>query len=499
MEPTLNYPEDKLKEFERVYNEANLLRFPIFYLGTKRLHDIDQIECSGELGGAESGHFRIRAYRSVGFKYPGPQSREAHLAFTSMIHELTRSEGAIKPFVNPLGFTWKELCRRMGIGYSGRAVEQLKMAIMSTKGLLIVSENALYDKTASRRRTTNEAGVNLYDKVVFQRQEMEDGSEADRNFVWFSDWYLRSINAMFNAPLNYRLWWQMNQRSTIASRLYEMLLLRFHRKVRSVRYEYSQLANLLPVTTMFTVSKAQEQLDTALNVLVRAEVIRDAVWTRKPDLKPTQPGYIELVRGKLFGDAEGTLVDTDDGQPITSSVHTADDRADGRTADEDVPFALVGEFYRLWTGSEPVADPTPRELEQARKLIEEHGEDKAPLVVRRAVAAMRKQWPEARTFGAVLRYVPDAIRDAAAHEKNAASLSAQTAEAAEEARRRGEAARQGEEFKSKWRPVYQRLTDDERRELDGHVADRFPFLKGNRSMIELMTLKVLSQRQTAAV
>src|SRR6266511_4499255 len=125
--------------------EANLLRLPVFALHTKGLRLLDGIECSGRI--ARDGHtyrFTFRSTRNTATAYPGPLARSAHLAFLSLLTE----RGLPSP--DPLTWTWRELCRRMGVTYGGQIVRHLKQAITATTGLLLHSEYALYSKPEGR-------------------------------------------------------------------------------------------------------------------------------------------------------------------------------------------------------------------------------------------------------------------------------------------------------------------------------------------------------------
>src|SRR4051812_32877543 len=101
--------------------EANLLRLPLFALQTKNLRSLDGIECRGRLkrDGVDY-EFVFRATRNTATPYPGPLARSVHLALLSLVTE----RGF--PFLNPVTWTWRDLCRRMGITCSGRTVEKVK-------------------------------------------------------------------------------------------------------------------------------------------------------------------------------------------------------------------------------------------------------------------------------------------------------------------------------------------------------------------------------------
>jgi hypothetical protein len=118
--------------------EVNLLRLPVFALQTKGLRMLDGFECRGTVSrGGQTGEYFWRVTRHATRPYPGPLARAAHLALLDILTE----RGL--PFANPITWTWRDLCRRMGVSYYGRGVKHLKEAIRATHGLLIESSGAI--------------------------------------------------------------------------------------------------------------------------------------------------------------------------------------------------------------------------------------------------------------------------------------------------------------------------------------------------------------------
>ncbi len=171
--------------------EANLLRYPLFALHTKGLKTLDGIECSGTVARDGQTHdFTFRATRNTSTLYPGPLARAAHLAILSLATE----HGL--PIENPIPWTWGGLCRRMGVSYCGKMMQDLKRSIQSTAGLLITSHSALYSKPDRRLIQTRDDALHLYERVAFAGTKLPDGTTADANYVWFADWYIQNLNAM---------------------------------------------------------------------------------------------------------------------------------------------------------------------------------------------------------------------------------------------------------------------------------------------------------------
>lgn len=393
--PSLLAWEDQLPHFIRA--EANLLRLPLFALHTKRLKTLDGVECTGRITRDGQTHqFRFRATRNTAGLYPGPQARSAHLAFLSIITE----QG--QPLQNPITWGWRDLCRHMGIEYGGHTIRQLKEAILSTAGLLIHSEYALYSKFEARPICTREDALHLYERVSFIGSQLPDGSIADTNHLWLSEWYLNNLVAMFTAPLNYALWQWLNQRSPIASRLYEFLLINFYSDAPALRINYETLTKYLPVRPEHYRSDARRQLDPAFQLLTAAGVLSIAEWADSKE----GVAQLHLYRGRLLaGASEGNQ-----SLPFTAAdLAAAIDVKELRNL-RPPESEIVTDFYRLWTGNENYR-PTKKEKDQAAQVIAEHGALKAKALIPLTVKRLREKWPDAKSFAAILKYLPEAVAD----------------------------------------------------------------------------------------
>ena len=378
--------------------EANLLRLPLFALHTKGLRALDGITCSGRFRrGGETVQFTFSATRNTATLYPGPLARAAHLAFLSLLTD------AGTPAPQPLTWTWRELCRRMGVAYSGRTVGHLRDAITATAGLLIRSEAALYSKADGRPVTTRQDALHLYDRVVFVGSAMPDGSVSDENRLWLADWYRASLDACFAAPLDYGLWRRLDTRSPIASRLYEFLLVNFHAPTPFLQIRYETLARFLPVKAERFRSAAERQLSAAFEFLRTERVLGGVEWA----VGRNTLARLVLHRGELLS-ARGSR---------TREIAAAEGFAEAEGVEvkelrnsKPAERQLVEEFYRRWTG-DASRRPGPRELADARRILEGHGLAKARALVAVAVKRLRVAWPEAKTFGAVVTYLPEAIAE----------------------------------------------------------------------------------------
>jgi hypothetical protein len=473
--------EGMLSQFIKV--EANLLRLPLFALHTKGLRTLDAIECRGRLSRDDTAHeFSFRAFRSTATHYPGPLSRSAHLAFLSLLTE----RGL--PLQNPITWTWRDLCRRMRISCSGRTVERLKAAVSATAGLYILSTHALYSKPAGKRICTREEGLHLYDRVCFLGAELPEGRVADTNYLWISDWYLANLNALFTAPLNYDLWRSLEDRSAIASRLYEFLLLNFYNGAPTLRINYANLVQFLPVKSEPHPSQAKQQLGPALNLLRALEVIEVALWSESRD------GQVQLVfhRGRH-------LVPPRDQDRVDAPLVFEDDDFSSTVEVEELrtlkppQWTIVVDFYRLWSGRENHR-PTKKELEQAGALIDQYGVSKLKALIALAIKRMKVKWPDAKAFGSVIKYLAEAAEE---YERDQRRLEHERQEVLGRQQERDEAERQNAhqaQFEATWRPAWEALAEAQREEIRRSITSKNPFLTRAPKMLESFCLEELARR-----
>ena len=107
--------------------EANFLRLPLFTLDNKHMRTMDGLRCEGTFRrSGKSFAFTYSVTRNTATYYPGPLARSAHFALLS----IATDRGL--PLLNPVTFTWRELCARMGIQPSGQIVGWLREALTAT-------------------------------------------------------------------------------------------------------------------------------------------------------------------------------------------------------------------------------------------------------------------------------------------------------------------------------------------------------------------------------
>ena len=384
--PTRIAPLEKTVPTQILRAETNFLRFPLFSLGTKNLKQIDFREYCGTRnitnkdGEKQKVAFTYRVSRNTDHTIPGPLARKIHFALLSMMQRQSH------PFQNPVRFKWRELAREMGISFSGGKIARMKDAIKSIYGVLIHSEHALIDGE-SRNAVRRERGLHLYSQYIFQSELLSDGSVADRNYVYFADWYLNNLNAFYSVRLDYELWKRLNSASPIASRLYEFVTFLFGtQNIRRIGYQ--KLAKSLPVEQQTRPSHAMKQFVKPLRLLVEEGIISSFEWKRGVDSL-----ILELRRSKK--NATPKMADhLDANEEITSTTESLDQMPPSER--------LLNDFYRRWLKIEsPIVTDKDKQLSQ--QLVEIYGYETLNLVLRKVISTLKVSFPNARSFSAAQR------------------------------------------------------------------------------------------------
>jgi len=257
---------------EELRTEVNLLLFPFFALNRQEVRR--RLETEFRAVVTRDGK-RLEILWNVSanpkYGYPGPLDKKVHKTIEQIINE----RGL--PVRNPIPFTFYELCKRMGVPDSGKNIRNIKQALKRIKTASIESQGAFYSKDEER---WIEDVFSLYERVIFKGERLPDGRVADRNYVFLGSWYLQSINAQYVKPLDFSYYRSLE--SSVSQRLYELLGVKFFGAIRGsrshIRYKYSTLCQLLPLTRQSYPSYVRRQLDPAHRELEDTGFLSRVVW-----------------------------------------------------------------------------------------------------------------------------------------------------------------------------------------------------------------------------
>jgi hypothetical protein len=275
--------QNEILPAEAIRSEVNFLTFPYFSLWDKDLNERRKLELTittRRNNLTEEIYWGVYAHQDYGF--PGPFDKKVHMAIEQIISELPL------PISNPIPLgSFRSIASRMGLSGNGVTIRNIKKSLERIVHTAINSKKAFYDKSRNR---WIESSFHLYDQVVFVGEDLVAGGMSDNNFVYLSDWYMKSINARYVKPIDWAYIRQLEL--PIAGRLYELLGVKFYGlgpNDKFIRYKYSTLCDLLPVRRQKYLSYAKRIMNPALDKLKDTGFLADFTW---------QETYLKKTNGK---------------------------------------------------------------------------------------------------------------------------------------------------------------------------------------------------------
>lgn len=222
---------------------------------------------------------------------PSTAHQDKYLAFQKIILD-RRTEGeAIK---NPVAFTSAELVRELGREKDGRLYKEIAEWLDIMTATTIFSEGAVY---FAGRKSFGRDRFHVFDRSVSFGHEMPDGTVADKNYVWLSEWQLENINNNHLLPVDFESYKRL--KNHIAKSLVPILQIWLYASKDEGAFEkrYDELCQYLNIKQYQHLSKIKEKLSPGLDELVACGYL--ASW--KLDTTSGDKSYKVILRhGKKF-------------------------------------------------------------------------------------------------------------------------------------------------------------------------------------------------------
>lgn len=412
----------------------------------------------------------------------GPPGPLAYKLDTLVINRLLDALPRPVPSVLLVG-SLRQVAPQLALNTSGRQQEHLKSAFHQNASAYLVTKLRYRDREGRQRRL--EAGFTRY-SVVFQGEQLPDGTPADAVYLVLSEPYREVLNHAPVRPLDYGY---LQVLTPMAQRFYEILsypmfaVLTHRRPHATLRYsEYCLLSTQQRYTTYAQVKKQMYKvhsphLQSGYLTQVRVTTTTDAAgqpdwflhytpgpkaqreyttFRRQPGVEAALPRPEEAEQADLLAlvlpevptaqpqeASQATVVVHP--SPATSPAPAAE--TGGATAAEPPrpahpqAVALVQQFYQRFHGLTPVT-PSPKELAQATALLTQHSDAFAAFLLTYAHTAARATQYQPQVFGGILHYTDRAL----------AAYAARTIQARQETTRQTDAAeRTQHERYAQWR------------------------------------------------
>jgi hypothetical protein len=345
------------------------------------------------------------------------------LIIAKRVYDLSESYQPI-PQIIPIGSLY-QICQELGMNpQSGKNKNNVKRALGQNAGAFIDAKVTYKDRSGEERRLN--AQFSRY-AVVHRDQKLPDGRRADQVYVVLQPIYHEVLNNARWRPLNFSY---LKELPPAAQRCYEIISTRIFAAIKyghpSAEITYSDYCAFSAQTRQSSYKPFRAQMD----------------HVHKPHLVS---GYLDKVEYKQTVDAEGAIdwiivyypgikakVEFNYFNPRLEGVRNRK-QLEGATASvkqgikqtrklaerissklknkpsEDVTGQsqadiLVRYFHQRIHGDSAPSEPSQREVEQAKDLIETHGEAAAKFIVNYAIEQAPKTKFEMQVFGAVLVY-----------------------------------------------------------------------------------------------
>jgi hypothetical protein len=198
---------------------------------------------------------------SAKYGLPITADQDKYLAFQKIVNDIRQQEGRV---VNPIGFTSTELLKILGVKDAGNNYQDVFDWLQRMTLTGISSKGVVY---FAKRKSWATDTFHVFDRVASFGMQMPDGSIADRNYVWLSEWQLENINNNYLMPVDLETYRKL--RNNIAKALVPLLQVWLYASRTEGRFEkrYDDLCAILDITRQHHLSEIKRQLEPSLKEL----------------------------------------------------------------------------------------------------------------------------------------------------------------------------------------------------------------------------------------
>jgi plasmid replication initiation protein len=141
----------------------------------------------------------------------------------------------------------------------------------------IIAKNIFWLKD---RRCWHSETFHIYERCVYQGEQLANGQVAEKNYLYLHPLYLQSINTRYVKPLDYQYYKSLER--PLAKRLYELLGYKFYGAFKNhsntLVYSYRTLRQVLPMKQQSYLSLAKRCLTPAHEELIRTGFLSKVSW-----------------------------------------------------------------------------------------------------------------------------------------------------------------------------------------------------------------------------
>jgi hypothetical protein len=272
-------PVETLPSTEFVKVEKNLASLGFFTPSSKRLRNAQEKSFTiTTVTDGQRQELKGTIIPSAKYGLPITADQDKWIALCKILTDIIRKEGRV---TNPVAFTSAEILRLLHkhrhSGKNYREVEEWLDVLFSTT---IFSEGVVY-LAGEKRRIKDRYRV--FERAVSFGKELSDGTVADKNYVWFSDWQIQNINNNHLLPIDLEAYREL--KTHIAKALVPLLQIWLYATRRDGVYEkrYDELCQFLNIQQYRYESLIKRTLGPSLDELTQFGYLADWQIERTSD------------------------------------------------------------------------------------------------------------------------------------------------------------------------------------------------------------------------
>src|SRR5215831_8295448 len=255
-------PEAAPAKREIIRIEKNLNTFGFFTPSSKRLHASSK-SVSLQVRSNDGRRIEAKAtiFPAAELGLPTTADQDKYFAFQKIIERIRSQQGVI---TNPVRFSSAAMLEILGKTDGGKNYREIWEWLRRMTLTGIESEGVVY--FAGRKKYARDL-FHVIQRSVAVGEVLEDGTVAEENYVWLSDWQLDNLNNRHTLPIDYDLYRTLQLH--IAKALVPLLQIWFYasRKDHRAEKKYSDLCSLLGLQQFKSPSRIKQQLAPSLEEL----------------------------------------------------------------------------------------------------------------------------------------------------------------------------------------------------------------------------------------
>lgn len=261
------FPQEPTK-VEVVRVEKNLNTIGFFTPSSKKLLGISSKNVKIQIRSSTGQRVDAQAtiFPSAEFGLPTTADQDKYFAFQKLIERLRGADGIIR---NPVRFTSASMLDILGMTQGGKNYQEISVWLRRMTFTGIESEGVVF--LAGKKKYARDM-FHVFQRSVAVGEVLEDGTVAQENYVWLSEWQLDNLNNRHTLPINYDVYRTLQLH--IGKALLPLLQLWFYAsREQYTEKRYTQLCSLLGIQHYQAVSRIRQQIGPSLDELHRQKFL----------------------------------------------------------------------------------------------------------------------------------------------------------------------------------------------------------------------------------